>query len=183
MDQGTHSVTSTDELSPPQSRSTHTPVFSRLTYVVVICLMLVALAQTFCIFGLKSKLKAMGTELTRANDSIAMISLRLNSFEARDPAYQSAKIAIAWDSFQHHGVISAQNLPAPSAGYNYQLWVLDPGAQAPLSAGLVHLEKISTPFTVSSLSTVNPGFAITLEPGGGSPEPTGSILFAVAPGQ
>jgi anti-sigma-K factor RskA len=35
---------------------------------------------------------------------------------------------------------------------------------------------------VRPMDTPGPGFAISLEPTGGMPEPTGAILFAVAPG-
>ena len=38
-------------------------------------------------------------------------------------------------------------------------------------------------FDVDLISTTQPGFAISLEPSGGVPAPTGPILFAVAPGQ
>jgi anti-sigma-K factor RskA len=117
------------------------------------------------------------------NEALAMIQLHLSTLEAKDVSYQSSKIMVAWDSFQHHGTIAMQNLPEPPAGRNYQLWVLDPGALSPISAGIIHPGKPSGAFTVNTLTTTNPGFAITLEPGGGSPQPTSAILFAVAPGQ
>jgi len=48
---------------------------------------------------------------------------------------------------------------------------------------LIHPEAGSSFFASPPTSTTSPGFAITLEPVEGSSEPTGSILFAVAPGQ
>jgi len=86
---------------------------------------------------------------------------------------------VAWDPYQERGVVAMEDLPAAPAGYDYELWVLDPAAEAPLGAGLLAGPRS---FTVKPVSTPSPGFAISLEPGGGSPEPTGPILFAVAPG-
>jgi hypothetical protein len=183
MDPGSTSVTSLEELSPSKKLSTFAGVFPWMPYAVAAGLMLIALMLAIRIFALKAELQSLRTELGRADESLDMISLRLNSLEARDPAYQAARIAVAWDAFQHRGTITVQDLPAPAAGYNYQLWILDPGALTPLSAGLIQTDKPSATFKAQSLSTVNPGFAITLEPDQGSPEPTGSILFAIEPGQ
>jgi anti-sigma-K factor RskA len=72
-----------------------------------------------------------------------------------------------------------QDLLAAPAGHDYQLWVLDPNALGPISAGLITGARS---FDAQQITTDNPGFAISLEPAGGSPEPTGPILFAVAPG-
>jgi anti-sigma-K factor RskA len=183
MDQVSPPAVPADEVSLPKSRSTFTQLPFWVPHALTAALMLVIVLQIVHIFTLNSQIHAMNDMLVRESDSLAMISLRLNSFEARDPAYQAARIAVAWDATQHQGVITAQNLPAPAAGYNYQLWVLDPGALTPFNAGLIHTEKPSSIFKVPALSTVSPGFAISLEPAGGSPEPTGSILFAVEPGQ
>jgi anti-sigma-K factor RskA len=57
--------------------------------------------------------------------------------------------------------------------------VLDPQALAPVNAGVI---TASRSFAVQPVGTQSPGFAISLEPSGGRPEPTGPILFAVAPG-
>jgi len=182
MDPVSPSVTPADEVSVPVNRSTFVRLPASATYAIAAALMLLIILQVVSIFTLRSQVQFLSNQLTRANDSLALVSLRLNLLEARDPAYQATRVAVAWDAFQHQGLITAQNLPAPASGYNYQLWVLDPGALTPYSAGLIHPEKATT-FKVQALSTVNPGFAITLEPAGGSSEPTGSILFAVAPGE
>jgi anti-sigma-K factor RskA len=97
-----------------------------------------------------------------------------------DVSYASSHVIVAWDPVQHRGVVSMQDLPMPPAGHDYQLWVLDPKAPSPISAGLI---TGSRSFDVAPVSTTNPGFAVSLEPSGGRPSPTGPILFAVAPGQ
>jgi hypothetical protein len=154
--------------------------FSRwLPFAVAAGLMILGISQAWQIVDLKSQLLVSRADATRLRESNALVGLRLITLEARDASYASSQIIVAWDPYRHQGVVALQNLPASPAGHDYQLWVLDPAAQAPISAGLL---TGSRPFTVKPVSTPNPGFAISLEPGGGSTVPTGPILFAVAPG-
>ena len=154
-----------------------------LPYVIAVCLMLVVAGQVNRLLALKLRLDSAEAELLRLSRSQAMIGLRLATFEARDAYYPLARIIVAWDPNQSRGVITMQGLPAAIAGQHYQLWVLDPGAETPVNAGLIHPEAGTSSFAVPATSTPKPGFAITLEPGDGSPEPTTAILFAVLPGQ
>ena len=164
-----------------RTRSNTLPFYHWVPCVIAACLMILGLSQARQIAGLKSQLLAAREDAVRLRESNAFIGLRLATLEAKDPAYAAATILVAWDPYQHRGVVAIQNLPAPPAGHDYQLWVLDPGAQAPISAGLMPGAG-PFPFAVKPVSTPSPGFAISLEPGGGRPEPTGPILFAVAPG-
>jgi anti-sigma-K factor RskA len=150
-----------------------------IPYTIAACLMALGIVQTLKIGTLQKELTASRTDASHLRESNALIGLRLQTLEAKDAAYAAAKIIIAWDAYQHRGVVTLQNLPAAPAGHDYQLWVLDPGAEAPVSAGLI---TDSRSFAVKPVSTPNPGFAVSLEPSGGEPEPTGPILFAVAPG-
>jgi anti-sigma-K factor RskA len=155
------------------------PVFRWLPYVAAACLMVLVISQARQILDLKSQLLAAREDATRMRESNALAGLRLATLEAKDASYASSQIIVAWDSYQHQGVVATQHLSAPPAGHDYQLWVLDPAAEAPLSAGVL---TTSRSFMTKPVSTPSPGFAISLEPSGGSPEPTGPILFAVAPG-
>jgi anti-sigma-K factor RskA len=148
-------------------------------YAIAACLMALGISQALQITGLKSQLVATQMDAGHLRESNALIGLRLATLEAKDAAYNASRILVAWDPYQHRGVVSMQNLPAPPAGHDYQLWVLDPGAEAPISAGLI---TDSRSFTTRPVTTPAPGFAVSLEPAGGRPEPTGPILFAVAPG-
>ena len=158
--------------------------FSRwVPYAIAACLMILGISQAWQILDLRSQLLAARADATRLRESNALTGLRLARLEARDAApdasYALSQIIVGWDPYPHRGVVAMQNLPPPPAGNDYQLWVLDPAAEAPISAGLI---TGSRPFTVKPVSTQNPGFAISLEPSGGSSVLTGPILFAVAPG-
>jgi anti-sigma-K factor RskA len=73
-------------------------------------------------------------------------------------------------------VFSASKLPPPPAGKTYQVWVLtsDP---APLSAGLIEPDATGSVEVVFSTPSDIPqpvAVAVTLEPAGGVPSPTGA---------
>ena len=141
--------------------------------------MILGIIQLRLILALKSELAVTQNEAIRLQQSNALMGLKIATLEAKDAAYASSKIIVAWDPYRHEGVLSMQDLPAPPPGHDYQLWVLDPQAPTPISAGLI---SASRPFAVNPVSTSNPGFAISLEPSGGSITPSGPILFAVSPG-
>jgi anti-sigma-K factor RskA len=153
--------------------------FLTRSYAIAACLMILGILLTWKIMALKSELLAARADATRLRESNALAGLRLATLDAKDASYASAKIIVAWDPYQQRGVVAMEDLPAAPAGHDYELWVLDPAAEAPLGAGLLAGPRA---FTVKPVRTPSPGFAISLEPSGGSPEPTGPILFAVAPG-
>jgi anti-sigma-K factor RskA len=79
-------------------------------------------------------------------------------------------------------VFATSNLPAPPAGKVYQVWVVT--AQAPISAGLVTPDQagggmtyFDTPPDIPAPTAV----AVTLEPAGGVPAPTGQFFLVGKP--
>jgi anti-sigma-K factor RskA len=78
-------------------------------------------------------------------------------------------------------VVAFDNLPAAAANRVYQLWVIPPGAgAAPISAALLELQPdgraiaLGAPASAARVATV----AVTLEPAGGVPAPTGDMIVA-----
>jgi anti-sigma-K factor RskA len=161
------------------ARSKVVPFSQWMSYAIAACLMALGILQNQQITGLKSRLAATQADADRLGKSNALIGMKLTELESKDAAYNASKIIVAWDPYQHRGLVSMQALPPPPAGHDYQLWVLDPGAPAPISAGLL---TDSRSFSTKPVTSATPGFAVSLEPAGGVPEPTGPILFAIAPG-
>jgi len=73
------------------------------------------------------------------------------------------------------GVLVMNNVPPPSPGTVYQMWLL--GAQGPTSAGTMNSAAVapSTKATLTNLGS-STALAFTVEPGAGSPQPTSAIL-------
>jgi len=174
---------------PARSREAKIIPFSQwIPYAIAACLMILGITQATQIIGLKSQLRDLqsiaSSEVAQLRTN-ALIDLRLDNVPKApagqaDPAYASSEVVVAWSPSQHSGEVSTENLPPAPPGSDYELWVLDPKAPAPIPEGPV---SGSRSFTASSVTTPDPGFAISLEPRGGSPTVTGPILFAVAPGR
>jgi anti-sigma-K factor RskA len=171
---------------PARDASSNRGSFSLwIPYAIAACLMLLGIGQAWKIEGLKSQLKAGNAEVAQLRESNALKDLRLAelpeaSAAQTDPAYATSHVLVAWDPDQDRGVVTIEDLPTPPDGHAYQLWVLDPKAPSPISAGLI---SASRPFDAAPVTSAEPGFAVSLEPSGGVPAPTGPILFAVAPGR
>ena len=75
-------------------------------------------------------------------------------------------------------VFTASNLPPLPAGRTYQLWVVT--AQAPISAGLLTPDpagNVSDTFNTSPDVPQPVAIAVTIEPAGGLPAPTGDMYL------
>ena len=108
----------------------------------------------------------------------------------RDPATQvvslsglepapSAKARMIWNA-PAGGLLVAAGLPAPPPGKTYQLWAIA-GKNAPVSAGVFEVDargmgSLSVP-PLPGVEKVDV-FAVTLEPAGGVPAPTGQMYLA-----
>jgi anti-sigma-K factor RskA len=166
-----------------------------LPYAIAAALMFLGIFDTYCIYSLRKDLvstldnfRSHQWWVTRESErqglaDVRVIPLDIHPPATKDPAFAAAKITVVWNSVLDQGIVTLRGVPPPPAGRDYQLWVLDPGALAPASAGLLGAGGGSRSFTVAPPSTDKVGFAVSLEPAGGQPEPTGPILFAVAPGQ
>jgi anti-sigma-K factor RskA len=73
------------------------------------------------------------------------------------------------------GVLVMNNVPPPSQGTVYQMWLL--GDKGPTSAGTMNTAAVA-PSTTDTLTNLgnSSALAFTVEPGNGSPQPTGKIL-------
>jgi anti-sigma-K factor RskA len=73
------------------------------------------------------------------------------------------------------GVLVMNNVPPPSQGTVYQMWLI--GDKGPTSAGTMNTAAVapSTTDMLTNLGNSN-ALAFTVEPGNGSPQPTGKIL-------
>ena len=93
---------------------------------------------------------------------------------AGQPAAPQASARAFW-SRSRGLVFTASNLPAPSPGRIYQLWVLT-AQPAPISAGLLAPDpdgRVTAVFDTPSDLPKPTAMALTIEPQGGVPAPTG----------
>jgi anti-sigma-K factor RskA len=123
---------------------------------------------------LREKLKresARTDELNQINAVLASGQWRVLTLAGQEPA-PSASAKVYWDVKANRWVVSADLPPAP-AGKAYQLWFVT--SDAKISAGLINPDQNGHGFTVVRFPSNLTGLAaaaITLEPEGGSPQPT-----------
>jgi anti-sigma-K factor RskA len=123
---------------------------------------------------LRDKLKresARTDELNQINSVVASGQWRMITLAGQEPA-PSAVAKVYWDTKNNRWVVTA-DLPAAPAGKVYQLWFVTPDAK--ISAGLIDSDQNGHGFAVarvpSNITNLSAA-AITLEPEGGSTQPT-----------
>lgn len=119
--------------------------------------------------------QAQATTAVLAAPDLARIDLQ------GQPAAPDARARALW-SRSRGLVFTAANLPPAPAGKAYQVWVVT--AQAPISAGLLTPDPsgVGTQFYMTPADIAPPvAVAVTLEPAGGVPAPTGERYLVGMP--
>ena len=128
-----------------------------------------------------AELADLRRQVFQAKDAIRMASAPgVHVFDlAGQKGAEQASARVFWDPKGATWQLYAANLPAPPAGKTYQLWLITPTRK--ISAGVFPeggttgeaLGQVRVPDDAGTVVAA----AITDEPAGGSPQPTGSILL------
>lgn len=122
------------------------------------------------------KESSASAELAQINSVLSAPSARVLQLEGQEPAPGSSA-TIYWDVQGNRWVVTADLPPAPE-GKVYQLWFVT--SEAKISAGLIHPDRAGHGFIALQFpSDIGPlaAAAITLEPEGGSEQPTSAIYL------
>lgn len=129
-------------------------------------------------------LTQLETELERKEELLAILESRevnlilMAGQETNPDGYGK----IIWDPENERALLQVANLPEPADDQDYQLWLIK-DQQSPISAGVFSFEQTSTDlfYSIDSLnarpSEISNTFAVTLEPKGGVPQPTGEMYL------
>jgi anti-sigma-K factor RskA len=112
-----------------------------------------------------------------ASDNVRLVSLKREDASGRVEAY------VIWDLAAGQWHFYAYHLPAPPSGHAYQTWIVDrdgkhrPGPMLAvdehgLGKAIVELPKLGLRDAAKA--------AVTLEPAGGSTQPTGQVILEAA---
>lgn len=135
----------------------------------------------------ENRLTELTSQLEKQEQLLDILSAREITFvnmDGLDPSPEGYG-KIIWDSERGRAVLQLANLPAPPADRDYQLWLIKDD-ENPISAGVFNFNQPSDDlfFTVEQLnespSELSNTFAVTLEPKGGVPQPTGDMFLAGA---
>lgn len=129
-------------------------------------------------------LTRLETELERKEELLAILESRAVNLilmagqETNPDGYGK----IIWDPENERALLQIANLPEPAEDKDYQLWLIK-DQQSPVSAGIFSFKQSSSDlfYKIDQLnespSDVSNTFAVTLEPKGGAPQPTGSMYL------
>jgi anti-sigma-K factor RskA len=131
--------------------------------------------------ALAEETRALRAQVEREQAILALVrdpGTQVVALAGLEPA-PSAKARMIWNA-PKGGLLVTAGLPAPPRGKAYQLWAIA-GTKAPVSAGVfeVGADGAAT-VRVPPLAGVDKVdvFAVTLEPAGGVPAPTGQMYLA-----
>ncbi len=140
---------------------------------------------------LRSQTAEISSRLSGAQAELARRDLRVRVLESEDirilflagrGPQPSARARVFWSEKAKRGVLVAGNLSLLPAGKQYELWVFDKGK--PVAAGVFDADPAGRAlFESSDLASISAAqnFAVTIEPRGGAPQPTGPIVLAGSP--
>lgn len=132
--------------------------------------------------GYAQQVSALQSAVAKRDSAIAALTgpdmkvVELTSRASRDPAAR-----MFWNRKTQQWTMYAYNLSPPPAGRTYQVWLITSGAAAPVSAGTFTpgaggsaVLEANYPLARDALLQV----AVTEEPAGGVPAPTGRMVIA-----
>lgn len=173
----------------PASRSAARPAW--IVQGAAIALLLAVIGLGVWITQLRTTVQQQQATITQLEDQVAQQDellavlaareARLVSMGGLEPSPQGYG-KIVWAPDQQRAIFQMANVPPPPADKDYQLWFIKDD-QSPVSAGVFHFSESSEElfFVVNELSAVpspqSNTFAVTLEPKGGMPQPTGDMFL------
>jgi anti-sigma-K factor RskA len=135
---------------------------------------------------ISGELAELKNELNRKEELLGILSSHrvaitlMDGLKPRTVAFGK----ILWDQETGTAILQVTNLAPPPADKDYQLWVMK--GKTPMSAGVFAVKDTTVSyFKIENLPMRNPreiaAFAVTLEPKGGVPSPTGAMYLAGSP--
>lgn len=127
---------------------------------------------------IKAENTRLAAETTKAIERMRVVAL--SRTPQANPTSTAAALVV-WDKQQKTGMMAIKNLPPAPAGKDYQLWAIEKGRPAPVSAGTFAMQPDGTaqiPFKPSDPTMRCDQFAVSLEPAGGSVSPVGLVFLS-----
>ena len=173
----------------PKRRAPSLPVW--IYQSVAVALLIAVVGLGYWAADLRSTVQEQETVITQLESEVAQQEellavlaareARLVSMGGLDPSPDGYG-KIVWAPDQRRAIVQMANLPPPPNDKDYQLWLIKDD-QSPISAGVFHFEESASDlfFVVEELaetpSPTSNTFAVTLEPKGGAPQPSGDMFL------
>jgi anti-sigma-K factor RskA len=183
-----------DTLAPSEDADESTKYFGLAASFALLIISLSLLFYTFTlsselgerqnlIENQQSRITALQNQLAQRNELLAILESRnidmivLAGMEANPNGYGK----VIWDHQHDRALLQVSNLPPIPEDMQYQLWIIQ--GNRPISAGLfaIHDPRKDAFFKIEQMGPADEqaarAFAVTLEPKGGMPQPTGDMYL------
>jgi anti-sigma-K factor RskA len=165
------------KISKPKISWSFTQISVSLAMIVLLALSIFSLIQMQSLFQQKSKL-AQQVETSQ----LALAAMSNPETQALPITAENISGTLLLAKEQNVAVIITWNLPVLQSNQTYQIWLIDP--QGKRTSGGIFNSQPGLPYTSTTVSSpgglVNfNGIGVTIEPAGGSPQPTGQRIFKV----
>lgn len=161
-----------DDIRQSAPRASVVALTRRPGAIVLAAAAVVLVAVSGVVFALRPETASPSAELARAADARSL------ALDATSEEAAPGRIEVVWSAEADRLGVKAADLADPGPGRTYALWFLLADGVAP--AGLFDPESGSFD-GVLDVDDLDPiGWGVTIEPDGGSPQPTGEVLYAAA---
>ena len=118
----------------------------------------------------------------RTRDAISQVQIATLKVQATALARAYAEVAayVVWDANGQNGVMRFDRLPPAGVNKDYQMWIIDPRYDAPVSAGIFSAGtggELEVKFKPTRPIALAGKFALSVEQRGGSAKPQGPIVL------
>ena len=147
------------------------PFAAFVPWAIAACLVLTTALGWQQVWRLRQEI----AELRASGDLAALQVARLESKAADLPEIRAE---IVWSPATNRGVLRTVQLPVAPPGQAYQLWIFEKGDPSPRPAGVFpggDAGEIAVRPAVPIRDAES--FAVSIEPAGGSPQPTGPVIL------
>ena len=155
--------------------------------------MAAAVIFAFAYRGERERSRALGSELADVRSSLAredstlaaLVGPEVHLVSLVAAAGEKPAVRVFWNHMRHTFVVTAQEMPPAPAGKTYQLWAIRKG-MPPMSMGTFEASPSGRTITTLAVARAitDAGLidecALTVEPVGGSPQPTETPRLAGA---
>lgn len=145
----------------------------RLLVPVAACLALIALGLTGVSINLGRQLRGAEAEVARSAEVAAVVAAR--DLETVELAMGDTPGRFLYSPSRDEGVLVGHGIQDPGNGKTYELWLIHDGT--PVPAGVFDPDEDGSAIAaVEGIVRDAERVAVTIEPAGGSPRPTGAII-------
>ncbi len=130
---------------------------------------------------LESDRRSLQLQVAALQNRDPLDGLRVVRLTAQTDVWKGTDLAAVWDPNRREGRLDLVGLANASPGKDYQLWIISPDASQPISAGvLVTADGHGSQNFQLDQQVKVAALAVSLEPKGGSPSPSGPVILVGA---